>query len=504
MERQIFQTNFTFLDWGIVFVYLALTLVIGVIANRYIARFSDYLVAGRHIRLHLLIATMVGTELGLVTVMYNAQEGFERGLSAFHIGLVQLLCYLFVGLTGFIVYRLRAEGVMTIPEFYGKRFGPRVQWCGAVILCISGILNFGLFAKASAQFLAGVLGWGPTAVNWLMTVMALFVMFYTILGGMVSVVLTDYLQFVCLSAGIGIGTFYAINAVGWQEIFTVVAAERGAAAVNPLMHQDYGLAYIVWMVLLNLSAACLWMPSVARSLSAKSPEVAKKVYAWSSVGFLMRCVLPMVWGVCAFVFVTKNPQLRHAFFEAPEGQRIEGVMAMPMFLAQVMPTGLLGLLSAGMVAAYMSTQDSYLLSWASVITQDVIAPLSKRPLSDAERILITRIAIAAIGAFLIFWGLWYPLSATLWTYMAATGTVYLSGAFSVMVAGLYWKRASSTGALLALGAGLFALVSIIPEKTLFGRDVAWFSEKNVAVAAWVLSALLMAVGSWLFPDRRRH
>lgn len=501
MEQQLFQTNFGALDWGIVFVYLALTLVIGVVSNKYISRLSDYLVAGRHIRLNLLIATMIATELGLVTVMYNAQEGFERGVSAFHIGVVQFLCYLSVGLTGFIVYRLRVEGVMTIPEFYGKRFGPKVQWWGAVILSISGILNFGLFAKASAQFLAGVLGWGPTAVNWLMTFMSLFVMFYTVLGGMVSVVLTDYMQFIFLSAGIGIGTIYAIKAVGWQEIFTVVAAEKGAAAVNPLMHQEYGLVYIVWMVLLNLSAACLWMPSVVRSLSAKNPEVAKKVYAWSSIGFLMRCVLPMVWGVAAFLFVTKIPELRHAFLDAPKEQRLESVMAMPMFLARILPTGLLGLLTAGMIAAYMSTQDSYLLSWASVITQDLIAPLYKRPLSDAQRIFITRIAIAAIGVFLIFWGLWYPLSATLWTYMAATGTVYLSGAFAVIVAGLYWKRASSTGALLALGGGLFSLVSLIPEKALFGRDIAWFSEKNIAVATWVLCALLMVIGSWLHPDK---
>ena len=99
--------------------------------NRYIGGMSDYLVAGRSLRSSLGIATMVGSELGLVTVMYAAQTGLTDGFSAMHIGLFGGLGALVVGLSGFIVVPLREMGVMTIPEFYGRRFGPRVRVVGA-------------------------------------------------------------------------------------------------------------------------------------------------------------------------------------------------------------------------------------------------------------------------------------------------------------------------------------------------------------------------------------
>jgi SSS family solute:Na+ symporter len=179
---------------------------------------------------------------------------------------------------------------------------------------------------------------------------------------------------------------------------------------------------------------------------------------------------------------------------------------MPLFMARVIPTGLLGLLTAGMLAAYMSTQDSYLLAFASVITQDVVAPLRKEGLSDKARIVITQASIVAIGAFLIVWGLWYPLSKTLWDYMAATGTVYLSGASAAVAAGLYWKRASRAGAILALLGGLVSIFSVVPKEYLplwlaSSRIGEWYSDKNVAVATWVLCAALMVVGSLVWPDK---
>ena len=81
-------SNFSPWDWAIVAVYLAGTLAIGLYVNRYIKNMSDYVVAGRSLRPFLAVATMVGTELGLVTVMCSAQKGFTGGFAAFHIGLV--------------------------------------------------------------------------------------------------------------------------------------------------------------------------------------------------------------------------------------------------------------------------------------------------------------------------------------------------------------------------------------------------------------------------------
>lgn len=182
------ESNFSALDWTIVAFYLLGTVLIGFYVNRRIRGMSDFLVAGRSIRTRLGIATMIGSELGLVTAMFAAQKGFTGGFAAFHIGVLALVAALVVGFTGMIVVPLREMKVMTIPEFYEKRFSRKLRIFGGLILALSGILNMGLFLKAGAIFVTGLTGMNdPTTIKIVMTVMIVLVLAYTTLGGMVSV-----------------------------------------------------------------------------------------------------------------------------------------------------------------------------------------------------------------------------------------------------------------------------------------------------------------------------
>ena len=91
--------GFSNVDWAIVVAYIAVSVAIGLLANRVISGISGYLVAGRSLGTALSIATMTGSELGLITVMYQAQKGYSQGFKALHIGLVAGLVTLLVGLT---------------------------------------------------------------------------------------------------------------------------------------------------------------------------------------------------------------------------------------------------------------------------------------------------------------------------------------------------------------------------------------------------------------------
>ena len=121
-----------------------------------------------------------------------------------------------------------------------------------------------------------------------------------------------------------------------------------------------------------------------------------------------------------------------------------------------------------MIAAFMSTHDGYLLCFSTVITQDIVAPLLKKPLSEKTRIVLTRIFIVMIGIYIWYWGLIYQGRDDIWDYMAITGAIYFTGAFSVLVGGLYWKKASKMGARLALYAGLSALLGLGPIRHALG------------------------------------
>jgi len=495
----VFATNFQTIDWVIVCVYICIPVVIGIVVKKYIRQLSDFIVAGRSLKLFIAIATLTGTELGLVTVMYNSELGFRHGFSAFHVGIIETFCILAIGVTGFIVYKLRQLRVMTIPEFYEMRFGRNVRIVGGIILALGGILNMGLFLQAGARFMMGVTGYSnPAGLKLFMSAMLIMVLIYTVLGGMVSVVLNDFLQFVVLSFGMVIGSIFAISKVGWANLFKAPSTVNSTSWFNPLSEgSGFGSLYVIFMVILTFSAGALWQSGTLRALSAKTPKVAKQLYAWSSVSYLARRVIPMLWGICAFVFISQSPKLLAAF-QGPEA--LNSQFGMPIFIAKILPSGFLGLIAAGMFAAFMSTHDSYLLSWSSVITQDIVAPLKKDKLSDKNRLLITRICIVVIGIFLLVWGLWFEAPVSLWNYMAVTGTIYLAGAFTVVTAGLYWKKASKTGAKIALYAGLLAILGIGPWT--MGENVPFYlSDKFIGVMTFVIAFLGMLLGSLIFPDK---
>jgi len=153
-REAISRTNFGTIDTVIVVLYLLVSLVIGLLVKRYAGSMENYIGAGRKIGPWLGVATMTGTELGLVTVMYSAQKGF----AAFHMAVIAFVGTLFVGLTGFIVGPLRHMEVLTIPEFYEKRFSKNVRVLGAVMLVLAGVLNMGLFLKMGSLFIVGVTG----------------------------------------------------------------------------------------------------------------------------------------------------------------------------------------------------------------------------------------------------------------------------------------------------------------------------------------------------------
>ncbi|MGB7067980.1 MAG: hypothetical protein WBD22_00610 [Pyrinomonadaceae bacterium] len=338
--------TFSTVDWLILILYLMFTIAAGLYAKRYVESLSGYMVAGRRVGLSLGVATFAATELGTVTFMYFSELGYVTGFSCFIIGLLGMFAYMFVGKTGFIIERLRALEVMTIPEYYELRYSRNVRLLGGIILFLGGVLNMGIFLKFDGIFLSEVMGFGPDALAVIMVIMIVVVVLYTVLGGMFSVVVTDYLQFVVLSLGVFVALVAVLANVDLGSIANAVMVQHGESGVNPLVNPRFGWMFIVWILISNVAAGALWQPGTSKALASENPEVAKKVFFYTSLTFAGRAMIPMFIGVAALAYLGPN--------ESPTA-------AMPKFLGIVTPKGFLGLLVAGMLAASMSTYSAYLL-----------------------------------------------------------------------------------------------------------------------------------------------
>jgi len=312
---------------------------------------------------------------------------------------------------------------------------------------------------------------------------------YTILGGMLSVLVTDFLQFVVMSIGLILVTVLILTNVGWERLVTTVETNYGAGGFNPFVNPTMGWQYVLFNLMLNTAAVLTWQTIIARVLAAKDTGTGRKVYTRTSFFFVCRFLIPGIWGIAALATL------------GPVANTLE---AMPRYLSTAVPAGLMGILIAAMLAADMSTDSSYMLTWCSVIYNDIMAPFRKKPWSEKRGLFWNRTIIALIGIFLLLYGLWYPLKGDLWTYLGVTGTIYLASISVLLIACCYWRRANSWGAgasilVSAIIPVAYLVMEQLPSTAALAKSIGPYYS---GIATYLLSGAAMVVGSLLKPQVR--
>lgn len=544
--------HFTLLDWAITVLSLLGTLWIGLAVKRYVGRIEDFLVANRGMGVYVGTASLVSTEIGIITYMYQAQFGFVAGFSAFVVGLITIAICLVVGRTGFVISRLREMEIMTVPEYFERRYSRRVRVLAGALMAFGGSLNLGVFPIIEARFLTIVTGIDAAYVTWTMAALLLLALAYTAVGGMLSLILTNYVQYVLLAFGTLLVSVLFWREANWTRMTQAVESHLGGKGFNPFA--DFGLAFLVWQALLWTALMTVWQSVAMRTFSTKNVETGRKVFTLTSVLFLGRAVLPMTWGIAALAFfgaralpsTPREPatlerldadltrdfrpaidsgQLGPLLARVDELERQAateqsasaadaarrttaerigrdararreeiGLVAMPWMMVSVIPTGLLGLVMAGMLAASVSTYAGYFLGWSAIIAQDIVRPCLRTDLGPKAQLLLTRVAIVALTGFIMVWSLVYDLPGPAYFYLQVTANLFMAPTLVTVVAGLYWKRASALGAHLSFLLGAAASLGyLIPQ---FGLSVA--AAGNLS---WVLAALGLVAGSFLSPPR---
>lgn len=481
------MTHFSFLDGGIVGLYLLGSMAAGLMVRKYVGKVEHFLVAGREMNVYLGIASLAATEFGIVTCMYTAQSGFKYGFAGMVPGICNALAMLVVGLTGFCIKPLRDSGVITIPELFQKQFGPRIRWLAGVVIVLGGLLNMGVFLRMGGEFLVRVAGLHRGHLEITMTLLLAAVALYTALGGMLSVLVTDFLQFVVMSIGLIVVTVMVLTQIGWSRLVDTVETHYGPGGFNPFVNDQMGWPYVLFQVLVNLAAVLTWQTVISRLLAARDTRTGRKIYTGTAFFFVCRWLIPGIWGIAALSTLSVNTGGTDSLF------------AMPQFLSTFVPTGVMGILIAAMLAADMSTDSSYMLTWSSVIYNDIMAPFRKQKWTERKGLAWNRAIVAMIGVFLLIFGLWYELKGDLWTYLGVTGSIYLTSMSVLLIACCYWKRANSWGAAGAIIMGAFipALYLVMEQVKTTQPLAKKIGPYYSAIAAYALAGLAMVLGSWL-------
>jgi solute:Na+ symporter, SSS family len=495
------MTHFSWtIDGGIVVLYLVVTMIAGLMVRKYVGKVEHFLVAGREVNVFLGIASLAATEFGVITCMYTAEAGYKYGFAGATVGILNAIMMLLVGATGFCIKPLRQAGVVTIPELFEKRFGPRIRWAAGVVIVLGGLLNMGVFLRITGEFLVLVCGFNLANlyVNILVVMTALLVLgtIYTVVGGMLSVLVTDFLQFLVMSIGLIAVTILVLVNVGWERLVHTVTDKCAAGGFNPFLNSAQGgWLFVLFNSLLSLAVVVTWQTMISRLLAAKSAKTGQQIYTRTSFFFVCRWLIPGIWGIAALAVL---PAATLGTLPIKELQGKASLYAMPLFLSGFVPVGLMGLLLAAMLAADMSCTSSYMITWGSVIYNDILAPFRKTQWSDKRGLLWNRAIVAAIGVFLLVFGLLYQLKGDAWSYLAVTGTIYLASMSTLLVACCYWKRANNWGAAgaIILGAVIpltFLVMQVAPDLATVAQRIG-LDYSGVATFAAIMAVMAELIG----------
>jgi solute:Na+ symporter, SSS family len=477
--------NLSILDLVFVVAYLLLIFLSGTLVKKYVKGIDNFLVAGRSMGYHLGLLSLMCTEIGMITYVYYAELGFKAGLAALIVAFPPVVAYLILGRTGFIIKPLLEMKISTIPEFFSRKYSNGVRFYIGIIMAVGGILNFGVFPGVEANFINIVTGIPKDYLLVTMVVMLTLVLIYTVIGGMVSVIVTNYIQYVLLSFGMIFITVYGVYVIGWGKIVTSVTEQFGEKGLNPfspsILEGDFGIGFLVWQILLWIALLVGWQAISMRLFSSKNSNVGQKIYTWSGLMFLSRGIMPILWGVMAIAVV---------------GTEIDSLEALPLLLVEIVPAGLLGIIFAALLAASMSTYASYLLSWSSVVSQDIIGSIvtyfTKREMDSKKQLLVSRIIMAFVMIFIIWWSLFHEMEGYLYFYLNMTGMLFIPGVLICVAFGIYWKKARTLGAYMAItfGAILPMMYLIWPKEVQdYASEIGW--------GGFVVSLLGMLIGSVL-------
>lgn len=448
--------------------YLLLTILIGYWASRRIKSSADFVVAGRKLPLLIAGSALFATWFGSETIMGASSEFVEHGV----IGIIEdpfgaALCLILVGL--FFARPLYRMNILTFNDYFKIRFNRRVEWVSALFMVPSyfGWIAAQLVAMAIIlQVLAGIPILGGI---WICTII---VVIYTYIGGMWAVSITDFMQTVVIIAGLLFLSLELFSQVGSLEKLTA-ATPAGFFDFWPARDFNSILAYVAAWITIGLGS----IPQqdvFQRTMSAKSEKTAVRAAYMGGFMYLTIGSLPLFIGLCSTVLY---PELH------TEG--VDSQMVLPQVVLQHSGLAMQAIFFGAILSAILSTTSGAILAPASVIGENLLKPnfphWTDKQFLQAIRFSVVGVALAS--------ALMAMMKANIYELVGQSSALSLVSLFVPLVAGLYWKKATSRGAMASMIAGMGTWIFC-----------EWIVETTVPALIYglIASILGMVLGSLLF------
>lgn len=465
--------------------YLLVSIGIGLYAATRVKNTADYAVAGRSLPLAVVIATTFATWFGSETVLGAPAKFVSDGLG----GVVEDpfgagMCLVLVGL--FFARKLYLRNIITIGDYYRQRFGRVVE-----VLC-SLIIIFSYLGWVGAQITAlglvfNLLSQGAISLAWGMTIGTLVVLVYTLYGGMWSVAMTDFVQMIVITLGLLAIAWFAAGMAGGADKVIDYAAREGKFRFWPTGGAKEWLFFIgaaITMMLGSIPQQDVFQ----RVMSSKDVQTAQRGPVIGGALYILFAFVPMFVVVAALLVMPEAASLL-----ADDPQKV-----LPRLVMDHMPMALQIAFFGALLSAIMSTASATLLAPSTTFVENILRNL-KPGMSDAETLKAMRISVLVFTACVLVYAITMQ-GSSIYELVAGAYQVPLVGAFVPLAFGVYWKRATTQGALLAVVLGIGVWLLFVASPMLNQGFPQQLAGVLAAVAGMVFGSL---APQWL-PDHKDH
>lgn len=470
----------TGIDTIIITVYLLFICWRGISVKSSYESANDYFLASRSLGWVSIGLSLFATNISTSSIIGLGGSGYKTGISVFDYewtGAIMLGIFAI-----FIVPYYIKNRLTTMPEFLERRFDHRSRIYFSVIsILINVLIDIAGALYAGSLFLKDF--FPQINLYVFIGIMALIAGLYTVVGGLKAVVLTDSIQAVLLALGAATiaGALY-LKLGSWTQIQAALPA-NDLSLIRPA---DDSLipwpTLFVSIPILGFYFMCTNQHMVQRVLGAKSVEDGRKGAIFAGIlklPLLFLLVLPGTAGQLLY------PNLKNAN------------LIFPKLLFNLLPTGLLGVVITGFIAALMSSIDSALTASGSIATLDIYKKINP-DYSDRHYIMIGKIFIIIFVSIASLWAPFIEQFPTLWEYLQAVLAYLTPPVVTCFLFGLFWSKASSKGAYYTLiGGTASAMVMII--NNYFYPIIGSIHYLYSATIIFTISSLVMVLTSSLNP-----
>ena len=460
--------------------YLAAMLAIGWWSGKKrVSGMTDFLIAGRGLGLVLCTAAMAATHFGGGALIGGAEYGFRHGVAGAWYGIATGVGLILLGF--FTASRFRSLMLYTMPDYLAKRYGGnaiRLMGASLSLVALIGILAAQVKAAGSAFT---VIGLDATLAAVLAT--AVFIA-YTAMGGLWAAVISDVVQIVI--AGVGV-------VIAGVVVMSVSSAEGGLVSLleSKGLEPSYfsllgqGPPFILFLLLPTVMYTLIGQDFYQRLFAAKNAKVARSSALIAGTFLIVISIFPTLIGMGARALSTET---------------LDGKDAVVWVLQNLINPVLGGIIIAAILAAIMSTADSLLTAATSHIVKDVwMEYLHPDQEHDEKRLLdLARLTTLLVGLSALLVGL---ISDSIVGMLIYAYTMYTGGVLVPVLGGVFWERATRSGAIAAILVGsTIALTGILSGMSIWGTPTEIYAAVGSAIALVFVSLVTKQEPNTLSPS----